>query len=218
MFMKEENGLWSDPQAAPFSRGNIQAPVFSPDGRRLYFQAVWPNGQGSLDIWYVEKTDSGWGPPQNPGPPLNTEKLESQPSLAANGNLYFTGTMDSVEMGRGIYMAKFAESRYEKPIALGYPINTEFIDYTPFIAPDESFLLFSSSRPSREEKDLKLYVSFRNKQGTWDIPINLSAKLALKSSARFPFLSPDGKYLFFLSEGKIYWVGSDIIRKDEKIK
>jgi len=30
--------------------------------------------------------------------------------------------------------------------------------------------------------------------------------VAFASPARFPSVSPDGKYLFFLSEGEIYWV------------
>jgi len=72
------------------------------------------------------------------------------------------------------------------------------------------FLLFASSRPSSDEAGLKLYVSvFGN--GQWELPLNLSAALGLTNSARFPALSPDGNWLFYLSDGMVYWVSADVI-------
>jgi len=211
LYMKNANGVWSAPETAPFSQGNINAPSFSPDGSRLYFQAARPEGFGSLDIWYVEKTETGWSSPVNAGQPVNSEKLESQPSVAENGNLYFTGYLENVALGRGIYVAKFTNGGYTEPEILGDAINTEGIEYTPFIAPDESCLLFASSRPGTKEKDLRIYVSFHNNDKSWANPVNINEYMGFDAPSRFPYISPDGKYLFFYSSGNIYWIDSKII-------
>jgi len=215
MFMKQIAGVWTKPEVAPFTEKNIQAPVFPPDGNRLYFQITRETGFGSLDIWYVERTDNGWSDPKNLGTPPNSEKMEAQPSFTSDGTMYFTGSLEGVLWDRGIYRSRLRsiDGKYSIPELLNKPINTEFIDAYPFIAPDESFLLFSSSRPDRQEEDLKLFISFRDEMGNWSEPINLSAKLGVQSSIRFGCLSPDGKYLFYMSCEKIYWVDAKIIQK-----
>jgi Tol biopolymer transport system component len=82
------------------------------------------------------------------------------------------------------------------------------IDYTPYVSPDESFLLFASYRPHLGDKeDLYIHVSFRNSDGIWSAPQRIC-----DIQARFPSLSPDGRYLFFCGDdGNIYWVDRKII-------
>jgi len=212
MFTREISGNWTPPKPAPFLKGNLMAPFMSPNGDRIYFQAKLPEGCGSLDIWYIEREADGWSDFKNLDKPPNSERMESQPTLARNGNLYFIGPLEGVAFNRGIYVAEFIDGRYAEPALLPEVINTESIDYTPFIAPDESYLLFASSRPGAEETDIKLYVSFHNDDNGWDTPVNLSEKLKLEHSARFPSVTPDGKCLFYLSgDGNLYWVSSEII-------
>jgi hypothetical protein len=202
---------WSDPLPGPFPPGNAQAPSFSVDGRRLFFQANLPGGQGSLDIWYMQRSDTGWAGPYNLGPPVNTARLESQPSVAADGTLYFTGFLPGVAFERGIYRAEPQGDGYAKPALLGSTINSPFIDYTPFIDPEHRFLLFASSRPSPSEDSLHLRVSFRGSDGRFGPARNLSEALRFKGAARFPSLSPDGRYLFFQAGDSAYWVDAGVI-------
>ena len=178
-------GKWSPPYEAPFSRGNIQAAVFSPDGSRIYFQARLPGGLGSLDIWYVQRQDGKWSSPVNLGRPVNSELLESQPSVTREGHLYFTGQLEGSGWNRGIYRSEYHNGCYQKPQLLNRPINTEAIDMYPFIHPDEKYLVFSSSRPGIEEKNLALYVSHRTPDGRWLTPVNLGKQLGLKGAVRF---------------------------------
>jgi hypothetical protein len=53
----------------------------------MLYQAEVDSGEGGLDIWWVERREDHWGEPRSIGPPVNTEKLESQPSLTADGVL-----------------------------------------------------------------------------------------------------------------------------------
>lgn len=208
-----ENGSWTEPETASFSELNIQAPSFSPDGEQVFFQISGPGGHGSLDIWRVVKGDKRWGDKENLGSPPNSPLMESQPSVARSGNLYFTGFYDGGHMDRGIFRSEYSGGGYLAPELLPESINSESLDYTPFISPDESFLLFSSTRPGREESDIRLYTSFRRDDGTWTEPENLNLLMGFDRPSRFPSLTPDGRFLVFMSGGGYYWVDAGIIEQ-----
>ena len=81
----------------------------------------------------------------------------------------------------------------------------------PWIAPDESYILFGSRRPAEEISNV-LFYACKLKNGDWSEPI----KIELGMIAGQPFVTHDGKYLFFTSgergEGDIYWVDANIFR------
>ena len=103
-----ESGHWGEPRVAPFSGlHNDWEPVFSPSGHRLYFISTRPteNPDGVPDdrnLWYVERTDAGWGEPVEVGPPVNAPDLpEGYASITQDGHLYFDGTdLQLYEAGR----------------------------------------------------------------------------------------------------------------------
>jgi len=204
-----DNG-WSEPEPVPFSRGNGQSPFLTKDGKRLYFQMTDPGGFGGLDIWYVEKTESGWSEPQNVGCPPNSAQLEGQTSLTVSGTIYFTASMSGVAWERGIYSCRLLDGAYLPPSALPESINSTYIDAYPYISPDERFLLFSSSRPTMDESRLSLFVSFYAK-GQWSNPVNVSKHLGLDAPARYGSISPDGRYLFFLYKESYYCVSARVL-------
>lgn len=199
------DGVWSEVAPVPLQGRGVQAPAFSADGTRLYYQAVMEGGQGSVDIWWVERTERGWGAPVNAGPAVNADVLQSQPCLTADGTLYYTGTLEGAGFNRGIYRSRLLEGEYGPPELLDRRINSPYIDYCPWIAPDERYLLFASSRPRREEP-LYLYVCFRRADGSWSEPENIHRALGFEEPARFPSVSPDGHFLFFISGDAAYWV------------
>lgn len=198
---------WTTPETLTFDLRGVGAPCFGPDGRRLYLHGAHPSGHGSLDIWYIERTDTGWSAPQLLPAPPNSESMESQPSIMRNGTLVFTGKLDSVAFERGIYWSRYTDASYEPPSLIA-GINTGAIEYTPHVSADGATLLFSSSRPTVEESDLKLYAVFRTSDSTWSDPISVSALYGLKHAARFPMLSSDGRYLFYYAEGNVWWVSA----------
>ncbi len=209
----QENNNWTEPATASFSELNIQAPSFSPDGELLFFQISDPGGYGSLDIWRLEKGEGEWGNRANLGNPPNSPRMESQPSVAASGNLYFTGFYDGGHMDRGIFRSEYSGGGYLSPVLLPESINGPYLDYTPFISPDERFLIFSSTRPSENEDNIRLYISFRGEDDTWTEPENLNILMNFNQPSRFPSMTPDSRFLIFLSRGDYYWLESGIIEK-----
>jgi Tol biopolymer transport system component len=213
LYTKYENGKWGKPSVAAFSERNLQAPIFSPDGTKMYFQLSRPGGFGALDIWYIEKKGSTWSQKKNLPSPPNSMEIESQPSFTEDGTMYYTGKYEKGHLNRGIYRSKFKNGKFQTPELLPISINSELLDYTPFISPDESFLLFGSTRPTKSESDIKLYVSFRNEDGTWKEPVNLNQIMGFNQAGRFPYVTPDGKYIIFQSNREYYWVSIQILEK-----
>jgi len=199
--LKKDKGLWAKQTVAPFSgQYNDCEPQFSPDGRRLYFCSTRPvEGKGEpkdYDIWYVERTGSDWGEPINPGSPLNTEKNEFYPSITSDGTIYFT----SYEMN--ICRSRYVEGKYKPPEILGDKINTPRGEYNSYIAPDESYLIFTSHGWDGGVGRGDLFICFRQNEDTWTKASNLGPGVNSSAVDMCPTVSPDGKYLFFSSMRK----------------
>jgi len=161
-----------------------------------------------MNIWFVERKNGGWGEPLNPGEPFNPMK-SMYISMSLKGNIY-TSDISAGPGNEAVAIARVVEGEYHTLERLGSPINIQSKDMYPFIAPDESYLIFSSARTS-EESSSGMFVSFRNEAGIWEEP----KAIDLGIQAGLPFISPDAKYLFFTAgeKGKsdIYWVDARIV-------
>ncbi len=196
-------GKWSVPEMAEFSgQYSDFDPFVTPDGQHLFFCSIRPvDGQRKtdFDIWVVDKTATGWSAPRQLEAPINTQAQEYYPSVAANGTLYFSSNREGGK-GRGdIYRARWAEGKYSAPENLGEQINTQFFEGDPYIAPDESYLIFVSYGRPDGAGDGDLYISFQ-RAGAWTKAVNLGAPFNSSALDFCPIVSPDGKYFFFTSE------------------
>ena len=213
-----EEGVWTKTRLVPFSSDYREGgPRFSPDGRRLYFTSCRPfdntDESGDANIWFVERERGGWGPPEALEFPVNTEYQEWNPSIAANGNIYYMYRIDSEPWD--IYCAEFNDGKYSVPYRLSNAVNSPFVDGFCFISPDESYLYFYSERPGGCTEYGELYISYRTDDGEWSEALNMGSDINF-SMTRFPGLSPDGRYFFFSSVKEnlepIYWVDAKIIK------
>lgn len=225
--MKLVDGKWTMPRMAPFSGEHADFyPFFSPEGKKLFYTSYRPLEEGKknpgygITIWFVEREGEGWLPPKPVGPPINTG-YEFGFSLAKNGTLYFTrgggGSFD-------IYRSEIVNGRYIEPKKLPKPVNSGYDEDRPFIAPDETYLIFESERPAKSGTGGGLFVCFRKPDGSWTEPVNMDEKIDSVSRSSFPYVSPDGKFFFFGSKkngnNDIYWVDAKFIEelrpKDKK--
>jgi Tol biopolymer transport system component len=220
MFMRQENGRWTMPQFLC----NGLTPFLSPDGKTLFFSTE------EWDLWKMEKSSNGWSKPLNLGPVINFARRQDGPSVTLGGTLYYC---TDYQNAKGIVRSTLKNGSYTKPQKLEQEINSNHNEGFPFIAPDESYIIFSSFRPGSYGRG-DLYISFRKNDGTWTEGINLGPKINTDAKERFPCVSPDGKYLFFNSNrvsrlnakpipdgpGNIYWVDAKIIAhlRSKKLK
>lgn len=203
MFSHFRGGRWSAPQVASFSgQYSDFDPFISPDGSKLFFSSNRPvNGRAKqdFDIWMVEKEKDTWGPPINLGAPVNTAGQEYYPSVTNDGTLYFSSTREGGRGSGDIYRSRFSNGKYTGPENLGDAINSKYFDGDPYIAPDESFLIFVSYNRPDGLGDGDLYVSDR-RDGTWTPAQNLGDKINSSALDFCPTIPLGGKYLFFSSE------------------
>ncbi len=84
----------------------------------------------------------------------------------------------------------------EEVFNAGDTINSKFREWDPFISNDESLILFISDRPHGFGGG-DLYISLKNEDGNWLKPINLGGKVNTTDYEYCPYISRDGKYLYF---------------------
>ncbi|SHI43981.1 PD40 domain-containing protein [Aquimarina spongiae] len=221
--MKFLDGKWSKLELAPFST-NLEYldfhPRFTTKGDRLYFGSTRPVPDTlsesikskRLHQWYVERTENGnWSDPILMGEPfIDRYIMGAAPS--ENGNLYFTsGTRTEEE---GIYYTINQHGEYDSIKRMDDVINTngKFIAH-PYIAPDESYLIYDSEKAS-EPNNTNLFISFKI-NGTWTKSYSLGPKINTELADGTGTVSPDGKYLFFSrsekktkEDGSTYWVST----------
>ncbi|MFC2103311.1 hypothetical protein ACFLSS_02665 [Bacteroidota bacterium] len=201
---KKENDVWTKPEVVSFSHeySNLE-PFITADGTRLFFASNRPTNDSDetedYNIWFVEKTENNWSKPEAPGLHINTDANEFYPSLADNGNLYYTARYENSIGGEDIWMCKFETGKYLEPINLGKNINSETDEFNAFISPDESFLIYSSWNREGGYGSGDLYISFKDQNNEWKSSINLGDRINSNSLDYCPFVSRDGKVFFFTS-------------------
>jgi len=218
MMMQMVDNKWNTIETAPFSNtNNNQAPFVAAD-HKIYFTSSRNGGFGHLDLWYTINEEGCFIEPINVGETINSKQLETHPTVSNNHHIYYTGSIDGKLYHRGIYCSTFENGAYTKAILLPYPINimdSTTLDYTPFIAADESYLLFCSNRQNPEIELCHIYISYKNEEGEWGQPIDLSEKMGFTESSKFPYVTPDKRFLLFSSGENIYWVDAKTLLLDK---
>jgi Tol biopolymer transport system component len=218
---KIENGVWTAPEVVHFS-GNFRdgQPSFSPDGTKLFFASQRPiddmDESGDANIWYVERAKDGWTEPRCLSPTVNSPHQEWFPSVARNGNLYFSYIDAGSPTSWDIYRSRFVDGEYSEPERLSDAVNSPFADMTPYIDPDEEFLIFFSENPHGNFESGKLFYSIKIGENAWTKATPFGPEINT-AAARFPGMSLDKEYFFYtnIQSGSedVYWVDSRIVEQ-----
>jgi len=198
-----------------------QGPALCTDSRRMFFVSRRPHPSSTTvpvnGIWYAEKTDSVWSEPMPVHVTFDSSFSVGHPTVSRSGNLFFPLRKADERYPR-LGRCELVDGEYRPPEPLeGALAEAAVID--PFIDPDERFVLFASPFAADSRGGSDLYVSFHNSDGSWGAPINLDGNISTSHFERFPSLSPNGKYLFFLravgtslaSDPHYYWVSTEIL-------
>ena len=127
-------------------------------------------------------------------------------SFTLKGTLYFASNRPGSLGNHDIYRSRLVNGKYTKPENLGSQINSKYIEQDPFIAPDESYLLFTSVNRPDSLGQGDIYISKRQPNGSWTRARNLGEKINTSSFDFCPIMSPDDRYFFYASRQDIYWV------------
>lgn len=219
------NGTWTAPKEILFLDESYshRSPFYSYDGKRLYFQGYLKENQGFDQIekfYYVSKTEEGWSEPALLDPIFEKFSIHWQFSLDINDNLYFGGKIRGKENSAGIYFSQKEKGKYKEPELIFESQKLKDFVIGPAVSPNGKYILFIRVHPRGypSPRIFSMYVSFKNIDGSWSEPTDLGD--ILKMDANQPRISPDGKYIFFISNGQSFWVSEKIIEElnPKKIK
>jgi len=202
---KDVMGKWSCDVQVPFSGDFTDYhPVFSPDGKWLYFNSDRPvpntmKRTKTINIWRVSFDGEQWGTPEYLEM-INTENHESYPSVAKSGALYFNSDRPGGYGSMDIYKSELKDGTFTEPVALA-TLNTPDSENDLFVDPEERFMVLN--RYFLESREIELFLSVRDEEG-WSIPRPMEEINRRNIWELTPVLSPDGKFLFYEINGKIH--------------
>lgn len=211
-----DSGGWSTPKSFEFlNEVGAFEPHISPIRDRIHFSRLAPPPGVEFDgppktreeeailvgVWFVDRTESGW---TEPGYCTHGMYV----TTTHEGTIYTTDIRGPI----GISCSRLFNGDYSDLQMLSGGVNDPEPGAHPCVALDENFIVFDSERKEGFGKS-DLYVCFRQIDGTWSNAINLGKTINTEGTDFCPSLSPDGRYLFFSSEGDIYWVDAELIEK-----
>ena len=196
--------------------GDEYFPVISIDGTKMYFTGAGRSDciKGE-DIFVSDLVNGQREAAKNMGYPFSTSEDDAINSVSADGNtmILFGNYKGALGGGDNFYITKTVTG-WGKIKAFPYPINTKYWDCDGFLTSDGKAFLFSSDRPGGVgefhpgshffhglyEGNTDIYICLKKDSG-WSKPINLGQVINTPYTERSSFLHPDGKTLYFSSDG-----------------
>ncbi len=194
-------------------------PLISADEKTLIFTAEkasttgghhnHDDGRFDEDIYISHKKEDGsWTSPQNMGNHINTTHQDAAISLTADGLFLLIYRFDIHGHG-DIYYSKFNNGIWTQAKKFPDVINTKYWEPSACFSADDKTLYFASNRPGGYG-GTDLYFSKQDERGKWSKAINLGPLINTQYNEDAPHILPNGKTLYFSSDGHQTMGGYDI--------
>lgn len=202
------NNTWSVPEITSFSGKYFDIePFLSADGLKLYFVSNRPlektgDKPKDFDIWYVqrENKNSDWSDPINIGPPINSEENEFYPLISNSKNFYFTCDARGTKGKDDVFVSRWDGTKYTEPVSLSDSINSKGYEFNAFIAPDESYIIFTGYQRENGFGSGDLYISYKKSDSSWTSAKNLGEGINSAKMDYCPFVDRKTNTLYFTSK------------------
>lgn len=214
---KEREFRIVNPGSTINSTAQDYSPVLSPNDSTLFFTSRREGSTGGKreddgkfyeDIYYSTFSKDGWSKALNIGPPINTKKHDASNFISFDGKTLYI--YKGIKQG-SIYQSTKTVSGWTKPVEAGKNnhVNTKAWETSFGISIyDNTMFLVSDRKGGLGGRDI--YKAEKQKDGTWGALENIGAPINTPYNEDAPFLSPDGKTLYFSSTGHNSMGGFDI--------
>jgi outer membrane protein OmpA-like peptidoglycan-associated protein/tetratricopeptide (TPR) repeat protein len=177
-------------------------PALTADGSSLIFSRTVNDNE---DFYITHKAGKEWTPAVPLSSKINTSFNEGAQSISPDGMyLFFTGCNREDGFGScDLYVSHKSGNDWDTPFNLGAVVNSSSWDSQPAVTPDGNTLYFVSNRPGGSG-GYDIWKTVLNAEGDWSKPQNLGPEINTPFDENTPFVHPDGKTLYFSSNG---WPG-----------
>ncbi|MDB5262314.1 MAG: hypothetical protein JWQ14_1595, partial [Adhaeribacter sp.] len=192
------------------------SPVIASDDNYLLFTSRAENVTGGKADQYGEYFEDVFDT-RRPSPTAEWEK----PKPVANINSQFhdaaiqlfdndTKLLLYRDQNNGdFFFSTLENGTWSTPKSLGNNINTRDYEGDAYITPDGKFMYYSTSHYA-ENGDKDIYVSERDANGDWGKPKSMGTLINSADDDDSPYLTRDGKTMYFTSRGHNSMGGYDV--------
>jgi outer membrane protein OmpA-like peptidoglycan-associated protein/tetratricopeptide (TPR) repeat protein len=182
------------------SRYNMQV---SGDLQTMAFMGKNPFYNG---IYVATKNGDVWGRPMNITPSVASDGNMDVVGLSFDGKKMLLAVAD--QFTSNIYESVYENGRWNPAVSLDKPINSKYYEGHACYSPDGQSIYFSSNR-KESTGGMDIFRSDLQENGSWGEPVNLGPAINTILNEEAPNMSPDGKQLFFSSQGHSTMGGYD---------
>jgi outer membrane protein OmpA-like peptidoglycan-associated protein/Tol biopolymer transport system component len=196
-------------------------PQVNPTGDQLYFTSVRQGGfddpdennpsDFGEDLYVARKSERGWNAPELLPEPLNSMGDDFGSAFTGDGQtMVYVRCGDPTSVGNcDLYITQLDGTQWSEPINMGNVVNSEEWDSQPTINSDGNRIIFASARAGGYG-GIDLYSTTKNYLGDWGIPVNMGSNVNTPLNDTSPYLAPDGKTLYYSTDGHPGYGGMDI--------
>jgi len=195
------------------------APVISADESVMLFTSRRPTTTGGKmdpaineyfeDIYMSTKQNDKWTTAVNMGAPINTEDHDANSGLSADGQRFL------IYIGKNngdLCESELKGTIWTKPERMNKNINTDYHESSACYTADGKSVYFVSDKPEGGLGDRDIYVATKDEKGKWGKAVNLGPVINTKGSEEGVFIHPDGRTLYFSSNGHKTMGAHDIFK------
>lgn len=197
-------------------------PQVNPTGTRLYFTSVRPGGFDFVedssqmkdygeDIYFSTFIANQWYAPELLPQPINSKGDDFGSAFTGDEQVMVyvrCGSKESIG-NCDLYITQLIGTTWSEPVNMGNVVNSKDWDSQPTISSDGNKIIFTSARAGGYGGS-DLYMSEKNHLGDWGIPQNLGSTINTPLNDNSPYLAPDGKTLYYASDGHPGFGGTDV--------
>ncbi len=182
--------------------------VISGDGNTLAYTSYTAN---YIDLFVAKKSGDAWGKPQNVTDQVSKKYYLKTCGISYDGTVLYLATDDPVN--NDLFESTYNGSAWANAKKMDKIFNTKSNETHASASKDGNTIYFTSDRPGGLG-GLDIYKSTKDEKGKWSPAINLGSKINTSLNEETPFVTSDGNYLFFSSQGHNSIGGYDVFYTD----
>ncbi len=189
-------------------------PIISADRKTIYFGREYYEGNlggaaDGEDFYFSNFDGTSWSVAQNMGSPINSQNVNNVSSISTDNN-----TVVYADVNKFIVRQR-NESSWGEPQDLGVSFTNEANHFEGMLSSDGKAVLFSARNSSnlfysKTDDERDIYVSVQQADGHWMPPLNLGKTINTYGDEVSPFLAADGRTLYYSTNGKPGYGGTDV--------